>query len=338
MSACRRTRFGQTGDRDDLDWAVAASRQAVELTSDGDSSVCGRLTNLAVCLLSVYETTAHAASLDEAVRVGRRAVEQTNSGPVPLATAATNLGNVLLTRFELRSAPYDLDDSVAAARRAVELTPADSPFRVARLSNLANVLREKAFRGVEGAADESVKAAELAVGAAEPGDPMLPGFWSNLGLALSTRCDVHARGEDLDRSIEAFREAVRTAEGSEQDALMYRSNLGMALRQRGVANDSPADLDEAIAVLEAVTAADWGGHPDSAPFLWGWGTRTPAGSIGPRIRPIWRRRCRPGAGQPRSLDPAPRSSCRPHNRWAIPPWRTVTGLRRRPATAPRSSC
>jgi hypothetical protein len=165
----------------------------------------------------VYETTAHAASLDEAVRVGRRAVEQTNSGPGPLATAATNLGNVLLTRFELRSAPYDLDDSVAAARRAVELTPTDSPFRVARLSNLANVLREKAFRGVEGAAIELLTsvvwrglnrvaqeqlliglrtlAASSAAAAVESGDPARAIELLEAGRSILWQQNIHPRDD-----------------------------------------------------------------------------------------------------------------------------------------------
>ena len=146
LGICLVRRFEQTGNAADLDAAIAAAQEAVDLTRPGHPDYPRYLSGLGICLVRRFEQTGNAADLDAAIAAAQEAVDLTRPGHPRYAIFLANLGAAhTATRFEQAGNAADLDAAVAAAQEAVDLTRPGHPNRATYLSGLANLL-EARFR------------------------------------------------------------------------------------------------------------------------------------------------------------------------------------------------
>ncbi|MEE6163441.1 MULTISPECIES: hypothetical protein [unclassified Mycolicibacterium] len=261
LAGARRSRYSVSGDPEDLQWACAAARIAVDHTPDESRFLASRLTTLAACLLSIFESSGDAASLDQAIDLGQSALNDADG--TTAGAVATNLSNAHLSRYELRGWRSDIDAAVSASLRSVDHTPPASPFLPGRLSNLCNALRASATaRSDTAVLDDAIAAGRQSVDHPDPRDPEIAGYWSNLALALSDRFDITDDANALDDSIAALRNAVGLVIAGHPSALLYRTNLAIALRQRFDNGGPETDINEAITLLSdaAVTVSPSHSH------------------------------------------------------------------------------
>jgi tetratricopeptide (TPR) repeat protein len=127
----------------DLDEAVAAYRQAVELTPKGAPDRPGYLNNLGGGLHARYNYTNVVADLEDAILNWRQAAALTPAGSPDLPSRWNSLGTGLRSRYEVSGDPQDLANAIAAYQSAAELTPEGAPDRPRYLCNLATARRHR---------------------------------------------------------------------------------------------------------------------------------------------------------------------------------------------------
>ncbi|KOG06805.1 CHAT domain-containing protein [Streptomyces viridochromogenes] len=240
-------RFSRTGDRRDLEDALATGRRAVETASERRHLVMA-LSNLSAALKGRYDRTRAEPHLDEAVTVARRAVEASDGFPGQ-GPMLTNLGAILQARFGLKGDFADLAEATTVTRRALAAMPADDPDRAATLNNLGTALMSAFSRTKRPAdLDEAVRVGRECVqaGAAHPDRAR---YLTTLGEACHSRFQQTRSAADLEEAVDALRRAVEaTPTGHDQRAWRLQQ-LGSALRSRFDLTGSPADLRQAVAVL-----------------------------------------------------------------------------------------
>ena len=203
------TRFERTGNRADLDAAIAACQQAVAASPADDPDRAGRLSNLGAALRTRFERTGDRADLDAAIAAGQQAAAASPADHPGRAATLSNLSLALRTRFERTGDRADLDAAIAAGQQAVADSPADHPGRAATLSNLSLALRTRFERtGDRADLDAAIDACQQAVAASPADHPARVGYLSNLGAALQTRFERTGDRADLDAAIAADQQAV----------------------------------------------------------------------------------------------------------------------------------
>ena len=95
LGGALQSRFMRTGALADLDQAITAAREAVEITSPGHPDQARMLSNLGMILNSRFEQTGDLADLDQAITATRAAAEATPPGGTGRAGALSNLGGAL---------------------------------------------------------------------------------------------------------------------------------------------------------------------------------------------------------------------------------------------------
>src|SRR5690625_4547275 len=112
-------RYQLTGNREDIDLAVASAQTVVKL-SDGDGDrYAVRSSILCVMLSRRFECAGAVSDLEEAVDMAQRAVTSTADTHPNRAARLNNLGNMLFRRFETTGSLHDLEQSISVTRRAV---------------------------------------------------------------------------------------------------------------------------------------------------------------------------------------------------------------------------
>ncbi len=211
----RLRRYWAIGNLADLDAAIAAAQQAVDLTPDGSPDRAGRLNNLGTGLRARYARTGSAADLDAAITAAQQAVALTPDGSPDRAMYLNNLGNRLSEGYARTGSAADLDAAIAAAQQAVDLTPDGSPNRAMYLNNLGTGLSDRYARtGSAADLDAAIAAAQQAVDLTPDGSPNRAGYLNNLGNRLSDRYARTGSAADLDAAIAAWhaaRESLHTA-------------------------------------------------------------------------------------------------------------------------------
>lgn len=156
-TGARLRRFLLSGDPDDVRAAVAAARQAIEVSQRGAPKDAVRYNSLVGALRTLHDVTNDPLALDESIAVGRLAVAaiqpSTDGQPLILASLAGSLQQ----RGVRMSSPDDVEECIEIARRAVAIAPPSSPWYRTAGSILAAALRAKAqMAGDLGSLSEAV--------------------------------------------------------------------------------------------------------------------------------------------------------------------------------------
>jgi len=250
---------------DDLDRAIMAKEQAVELTPVNHPDRAGRLNDLGNSLQRRFERTGSMDDLGHAIVTQEEAVESTPLDHPDRAAWLSNLGITLQSRFQRTGSMDDLDHATVTNEQSVELTPVNHPDRAKRLNNLGNTLLSQFER--TGSMDDlhrSIMMYEQALESTPLDHPDRAGRLNNLGNSLQRRFERTGSMDDLNRAIATKEEAVESTPVGHPHHVACLGNLGLAFQRRFERTGSMDDLDHAILTNEEAVALTPIDHPNHA--------------------------------------------------------------------------
>ncbi|KUL44644.1 hypothetical protein ADL28_39675 [Streptomyces violaceusniger] len=251
LSVALGLRFRRTGSMPDLEEAIAARRQSVELCGPDHPARIRRLSILVELLLLWCRSGARPWDVDETVRLAREVVAATDCGDSYRALRLSRLAQALYYRFQDTEQLGDLDEAIEVGRRAAEALAPDD--RGAYLLSLGMWLQVRHDR--TGIADLKGHLQLMRRRLADASREQRPQRLSQLGTALYHLYEYNGEVAHLQEAIEAEEQALAlTAEGDDQrgDRL---TNLSVSYRLRYERLRSVADLDAAIQLgTEALSA------------------------------------------------------------------------------------
>jgi CHAT domain-containing protein/tetratricopeptide (TPR) repeat protein len=253
----------------DLDAAVDAAYQAIDLSADAPEKRAGWQGMAAVALLGRSEADGNdPGDLDECIKLARVA---TSSGFGDLAMRVqwlTTLEMALAKRFRIGNDKQDLADAVSVGREALDaVSETDQSFSLAA-SDLSLVLVAK-FDATQdtGALAEAIELGRKAVAHVPAELQIAPLFQARLDEALGKResylqvasaqvllgynaaaSDPQVSPLDIDRVIDGARATMLLLETQDLRRGLILSELGDLLLRRYQRTGAKEDLDEAIAV------------------------------------------------------------------------------------------
>ncbi|KAE9407699.1 hypothetical protein BT96DRAFT_963047 [Gymnopus androsaceus JB14] len=234
LGTALRSRFGYLGELSDIENAIVALKQAVELTPNGNPNKPTWLSNLGNAYKSKFD---HLGELSD-----------TEGIIVALKQALNWL-------WTLGNAYHDIESAIVALKQAVKLTPDSHDDKVPQLSDLGNAYHlidiESAIvvqkQAVELIPDTMKQAVELTpVGHADNNTV----GWHNLGAALSSRFGHLEELNDIESAIVALKHAVDLTPNAQFGHLKELS-----------------DIDNAIVAQKQAVELTPDGHTDKAPWL-----------------------------------------------------------------------
>lgn len=245
LGSALQSHFEQRGDPDDLDQAVDAQHDALDMLPAEHPDRPGVVNNLASALDARYEhvgtredLAAAIVLLREASAVGPRRSAQ----PDVLATLALLLHANFLAVGDRAS----LDEAVGLFEQAVQLTRPDDPALASRLSDQATVLADAA-QWSPAAARAAVDAVRRALSLLPAGHSHEPSMRSNLALALCAT----GEDDDLEEAVTVARAAVEQTPEDSPDRARNLANLAFVLEERHAVPGlrRPRDAEEGLAAL-----------------------------------------------------------------------------------------
>ncbi|MEV2242089.1 tetratricopeptide repeat protein [Micromonospora sp. NPDC049891] len=254
LSIAVRYRFDRTGDREDIEEAVGASRAAA--ATAGLDIIADRLFDLGGVLFRRFESFGNPADLDESITVTRAALRGSSAVGQTDPTYANNLSVLLSNRYEHFNESTDLDEAVAAARLAA---PGGTGF----LDTLARVLLLRYDRaGDRTDLDDAIETARAGIDATPADAPERGMPLANLAVMLRKRFEADGRPADLTDAVGVARSAVDAPVERPMDRQITLAALANALMSRYRHDGDLQALGEAVEMYRAqrgMVAAD---HPN----------------------------------------------------------------------------
>src|SRR3984885_700280 len=136
LAGALETRFGQSGQIEDLNEAIALYQVASRAVPEAERP--NALHSLATALKTRSEWTGRRADLDEAVVLNREAL--LHSSPIDKTYAMSKLAITLHKRYVMANEDEDMDESVNLFNEALKLRASSHPDRSLALTDLASVL------------------------------------------------------------------------------------------------------------------------------------------------------------------------------------------------------
>jgi tetratricopeptide (TPR) repeat protein len=173
------------GKMNDLEAAIQAAQQAVEVTPKDHPDLAVCLNNLGNMLGNRYEQTGKMDNLEDAIQVAQQAVEVTPKDHPNLAAWLNNLGKRLGYRYGRIGEIHNLEKAIQVTQQAVEDTPKGHPDLAARLNNLGTMLKSRyeRIRKMEDL-EEAIQLSRRAVEVTPEDHPDLTGRLINLSRQL----------------------------------------------------------------------------------------------------------------------------------------------------------
>lgn len=138
LAAALETRFGHSGQLEDLNEAIALYQVASRAVPEPDRP--NALHSLANALKTRSDWTGRRADLDEAVLLNREVLDMLRSSPVDQSYAISKLAVTLHKRYVMANEDKDMEESMDLLDEALELRASSHPDRPLALTDLASVL------------------------------------------------------------------------------------------------------------------------------------------------------------------------------------------------------
>ena len=268
-SLCSRYEYG--GDSSDLDAAVRAGQQAIELTAGNDHERASGLSNLAASLARRFERDGDQADLDAAIVRGHEALEAAPADDEDLTMFRSNLAAARRERFQLTGDHEDLDAAVTLGYEAVQATPDGHRDRANQLSNLAAALVHRYRR------DENEQDLDHAIDLAAQAAAVTPPFGlgrasclSTQGTALYLRFQRTGEQADLAAATAAAEQAVQAAVDCDPFRAEYLNTLATCVHSRFTITGNPKDLAEATARWQEAVRTSSAPAEQRLAAAWAW--------------------------------------------------------------------
>ncbi|EXL65084.1 hypothetical protein FOPG_18678 [Fusarium oxysporum f. sp. conglutinans race 2 54008] len=261
-----RIRYERIGDIVDLEEAIQALQQSVNLTLEGHDRTA-RLNDLANMFSLRYQRKGETRDLEEAIRLARYLVDSTLEDDPNRAAILNNLGNKLASRFERTGEMHDLEDAIRMIQQAVDSTM-DDRNRALWLNNLGNnlVRRYERTRNMQDL-DDAMKALQQVLDLTPESHQNRAAYLNNLGLAFEKRYKQTAEIQDLEEAVRVTRKAVDSTPEDHPSRVAWLNNFGVLLVNRYEATEEARYLEEAIQVAQKAVDLTPEDHPQRAAWL-----------------------------------------------------------------------
>ncbi|KAF8132496.1 CHAT domain-containing protein, partial [Boletus edulis] len=247
----------------DLEDAISAHRDAVQLTPDGHPDKLGCLDSLGNSFITRFLHLGGLSDLEDAILNHRESVHLTPDGHPDKPSRLNNLGISLITRFGRLGELRDLEDGISTHRDAVRLTPDGHPDKPGRLNNLVVSFITRFERlGELSDLDDAISTQRDAVHLTPDGHPDKPSHLSNLGNSYKARFESLGELRDLEDAISTHRDAVILIPYGHPHKPGMLYNLGNSFRARFERLGELNDLEDAILTHKDAVHLTPDGHPD----------------------------------------------------------------------------
>ncbi len=200
----------QTGSTADLDAAIRAGAEALELTPVGNPQLAIHLANTGLALRIRYERTGHVRTLDNAITMSRLALQETPAGHPSKAACLTNLIAALSLRFEETGNLADVNEATELGRQAVA-GASQAKERALCLSGLGIALLTRFWQvGDEIDLAQASHALRQAIELTAADDPNLARYQTMLGMAVEARFGRTALRADSEEAADWYAAAARS--------------------------------------------------------------------------------------------------------------------------------
>lgn len=257
-----RLRFESTGSAKDLAEALDIAQTCLRQTARTSPDRAPVEFNTSLAYRDRYQLTNSVDDLDEWLEHAREAVKCATAGDARRATWIENLVNAQQKSVDsgrLSDGNKDaiLDEIIDATipEAAGEQTASQTEISEAH-NRAAALISRYERRGRPEDLDEAITVLRHLVDHPSLADAERAGWFSNLGIALMKRYDLHEAALDLEEGFAAAQSAVNLAPEDHPRRPMYTSNLSLlALTHAERHGWAAADLDLAVDTARAAVAA-----------------------------------------------------------------------------------
>lgn len=254
--------FDWTGSLDDIDNAIDASKEAIELAYDNNDSAL-YLTNLASALQTKAICTWCIDDFDLAVKASADALNIAPLDHPSISTFFSNYGNALKARFTRLGRSADIDRAVKAHEMALVHPSVCSYDRAMFLNSLSTALVTR-YSG-EGPTTDLDKAIELSEQAISTSAIRPHDHLHTLATALLVRYDRIGDQNDRKRAMELTERVNKSNDGQDRTRARDLNLLGLVLLRKFERTMSINDVDEGITSLrEALRLTE--DYPESTEY------------------------------------------------------------------------
>ncbi|KAE9396183.1 hypothetical protein BT96DRAFT_1041257, partial [Gymnopus androsaceus JB14] len=242
-------RFLHLGVLGDIESAIVATKQAVELTPDGNAGKPSWLNNLENAHKSRFSYLGDLSDIESVIVAIKQAVELTPDGHADKTAVLNNLGNAYESRFGHLGELGDIDSAIVAKKKAVELTPDGHADKPQVLNNLGTGLYLRfGHLGELGDVESAILTQKEAVELTHDGHHAKPGRLSNFGYELQ----FGYLGElgDIETAILIRTKAVELTPNGHADKAGLLDQLGNAYHLKFNQSEDPFDLDCALSAFQ----------------------------------------------------------------------------------------
>lgn len=243
--------FERTGSLDDINEAIAASREAIELAYDNNDSA-QYLYNLGIALRQKARRTWCTDDFDEAVKASADALNTAPPDHPSRSTFLSNYGTALADRFYRLGRAADINRAVEAHENAVASSGGCVTDRALSLNSLSVALLSRySEEGPIGDLDRAITVSEEAVRISTNDSSRLH-YIETLSSCLLSRSARLGDLKDLERGTAFAREAVNSNRQENGDRARGLELLGLAMLGNFERTMSTDDINQSV---EAFTAA-----------------------------------------------------------------------------------
>ncbi|KAJ2924744.1 hypothetical protein H1R20_g12343, partial [Candolleomyces eurysporus] len=240
--------FERTGKIEDIDVAIKAQTNLVDLTPIDDEGLPGNLDTLSQFYRSRFERTRDITDAKNSLAVQRRAVHFAPEGQACLAQVTAGLGVAYMTYFEATKRPSYLDTGIAALRKAMVSEPSD----VIAPMNLCIALEKRfeSFLQVHDLKEALQICRETLRQVRTSNQQELPRSLERLAGLLYCQHKYMGRSEDMEEGVSLMREAIGLLDENDSGLPSVLCNLGVFLIDHYTLGGELVDLEEGITVTQ----------------------------------------------------------------------------------------
>ncbi|CAH0028529.1 unnamed protein product [Clonostachys rhizophaga] len=249
-------RYLATGDMNDLQESIVATRRAAATIPDGHRDHATILSNLGRAVRDRGSATGSRADIDEGIQLMRKALTLMPDDGSDTAATFNSLAAGLYCRYEVVRARTDLNEAIRFGKLAADGVPEGCHDWVLSMNNIGNWLAERYLRlGNEADLEESIRIGRQIITTVRNDDPRRPIYLHNLAGRLEERWSKHQVMSDLEEAIKFEQQAISTVSSGYFDRWTYLNSLGGQLFRLYSETKSTLHLQQAItAATEAVSS------------------------------------------------------------------------------------
>ncbi|KAL4916560.1 CHAT domain-containing protein [Aspergillus aurantiobrunneus] len=241
--------YEETWDRKYLNGAIEASREAVIVSRDGDSSAHGRyIANAAVALFWRYLDAGITQDLEQAIEMMEPVAQRVSKDEAFSSSVYTFSADMLRFRFQETGNPGDLEEAFRRSTLALDGARNGEQDRDHRLWSLARQLNAR--YGVSGRIedlDQAIDRNQTVLRTVSSDHKIRPECLRCMGWALIQRYERTGRLDDLNRAIEHLEEVPQLDKSAPSSRVSVHTTLAEALGSR---YQRTGDADDIVAAVE----------------------------------------------------------------------------------------